>query len=614
MSRTPRDTGAHTAHPFLLAMTRRRRLGVWLVTALAAVAVLVILGIRTSTAGADTAIQTYPLPAGTVGTGLVTAPDGTVWFASGDGNVPQPRIGRLDPASAQPGTSAGISFYSTPTFTGAPCCATMVRSLAYDPAGNNLWFVRSDGMYGYGRTADMAPGTANGFNWNTVKYQNGANTGYIGLWGIAYDTDTKQAWLAENTTTNVASSPGYYAGARVAVTDNGLGLSEGPNIALQGGRTTIDSLRYDAKPRGVSIGAGGQAWFAESDPGNPGWRIARTNGTGDYTEYLIQPCVGTPCSGSYTGTGPTETTVASDGSVWFTNELNRSIGRLDAVAGTFTTYTLASMSPALANGRPMQIRTAPDGTLWIAVYGGISAPGANAIVRIVPSQPAPTATVYSTGTSAPVSIATSATGDVWFGLSNPAAGTGSIGRLQGALTGGGSGPSTPATPAPGATTLTPSAIGVARPGTVNTSGDTTSVTQICVGPPQDRCSLVYLVQSREYVVGFPGSKSNEYVTMATKTVKKPAKPKKAKKPPLPILAKVSVTLKGGQKKTTKIRLSPKARAALAKKGTLRATLIIQQRMKNGTLRTIQKKQVVFRATKKPVTKSARKPVKKPVRK
>ncbi len=610
MSRTARDA---IAHPFPRSRASRRR-GTWFVAALLmAAAILVVLGIRASTAGADAVIQTYPLPDGTAGTGLTTAPDGTVWFATGDGNIPQPRIGRLDPAAAQPGTSAGISLYPTPTFTGAPCCATIVRSLAYDPEGN-VWFVRSDGMYGYGRVGDLRAGTDNGFSWGTVKYQNGANTAYIGLWGIAYDPTTKQVWLAENTTTNVASSPGQYAGARMAVTDKALGLSEGPNIALQGGRTTIDSLRYDAKPRGVSIGADGQAWFAESDPGNPGWRIARTNGTGDYTEYLIQPCVGTPCSGSYTGTGPTETTVAPDGSVWFTNELNRSIGRLDTVGGTFTTYTLASIAPALANGRPMQIRTAADGTLWVAVYGGISNPGANAIVRIVPSAATPTATVYSTGASAPLSVAPSSTGDVWFGM-NPVSGTGAIGRLQGVLTGGSSGSSTP--PASGTTTLTPSAVGVARPGTVTTSGDTTSITQICVGPPQDRCSLVYMVQSHEYVTGFPGSKANEYVTMATtpvkKPVKKPAKPKKAKKPPLPILAKVSVTLKGGQKKTTKIRLSPKARVALAKKGTIRATLIVQQRMKNGTLKTIQKKQVVFRAKKKPVKKPVTKPVKKSVK-
>ncbi len=575
-----------------------RRLAAW-------GAVVVALAALAPSAAADATVESYPLPSGAPGSGMVAAPGGTVWFTTNDSDL-TPRIGRLAPATAQPGTSSGIGFYETPTFLGAPCCATFVRSLAYDGEQQRLWFVRSDGMYGYGRPASMQEGSDDGFSTAVVSH----SSGFVGLWGVAYDPVGKGTWLAETTTTNVASSPGYYAGARIAQTDGGLGLAEGPNIALQGGRTTIDSLRYDAKPRGVSIVAGGgNAWFAQSDPGNPGWRIARTNGTGDYTEYLIQPCVGTPCSGSYSGTGPSDTAVAPDGTVWFTNELNRSVGRLDPGGGTFTTYALSSIAPALGAGRPVQIRAAADGTLWVAVYGGPGSPAANAVVRIVPSQPAPTATVYPTGTAGPLSIAPSATGDVWFGL-NPASGPGAVGRLAGVTTpppsggggggaggGGGGAPAGPGgggtapAPTPGGTPLIPSAVGVARAGTVTTKGDTTSVTQICVGPPEDRCSLVYLLQSREYVQGFPGAKSRAVVRAASR------KPK-ARKPPLPILAKVSTTLKGGQRKTTKVRLNAKARKALARKGRIRATLIVQQRDASGKLRTVQRKPVTFRAAKR----------------
>src|SRR5262245_50752884 len=281
----------------------RSRLAAFAATVTAVAAILV------PTADAAPTVQSYPLPAASPGSGIVTAPDGTVWFTTNDSDQ-TPRIGRVNPASVQVGTSNGIVFYETPTFMGAPCCATFVRSLAYDGNDNRLWFVRSDGMYGFGNPLTMQVGTDSGFSTAVKSWTNGSTTGYIGLWGVAYDPISKGTWLSETTSTNVAASPGYYAGARIARTDAGLGLSEGPNIALQGGRSTIDSLRYDAKPRGVSIVAGGgNAWFAESDPGNPGWRIAHTNGNGDYTEYLIQPCVGNPCSGSNTGTGPTDTTV-----------------------------------------------------------------------------------------------------------------------------------------------------------------------------------------------------------------------------------------------------------------------------------------------------------------
>ena len=46
-----------------------------------------------------------------------------------------------------------------------------------------------------------------------------------------------------------------------------------------------DSTRYDARPAGVTIGKkDGLPWFAESNAGNPGYRLARATG-GLYEEY-----------------------------------------------------------------------------------------------------------------------------------------------------------------------------------------------------------------------------------------------------------------------------------------------------------------------------------------
>ena len=106
---------------------------------------------------------------------------------------------------------------------------------------------------------------------------------------------------------------------------------------------------------------------------------------------------GEPCSGSFTGTGPTDVAVAHDGTIWFTNQLKNEVGRLDAGGGTFTNYSLPGIDNGLTNGLARAITVAQDGTLWVAEYGGISNPNANAIVRIVPSFPAPTVTVYHLG-------------------------------------------------------------------------------------------------------------------------------------------------------------------------------------------------------------------------
>ena len=69
--------------------------------------------------------------------------------------------------------------------------------------------------------------------------------------------------------------------------------------------------------------------------------------------------------------------------------------------------------------------------------------------------------------------------------------------------------------------------------------------QICVGPPEDRCSLIYIISAHEYVTGFPG-------TRASVSGKK-------RKTRLVVVGRKTVTLHGGQKKTVKIKLNKKGR-------------------------------------------------------
>jgi hypothetical protein len=283
------------------------------------------------------------------------------------------------------------------------------------------------------------------------------------------------------------------------------------------------------------------------------------------------PCWGTPCSGSYTGTGPTDVAIARDGAIWFTNQLHNEVGRLDPSGATFTNYSLPAIDSGLVNGQARAITVAQDGTLWVAEYGGIGYPNANAIIRIVPSQPTPTATVWHLGaTGYPFAVAPDTRGNVWFAVGT-ASPPGKIGRLAGVVgaapAGGGGGGATPA-PA-GATTVKPASVAAARIGDPKGNGGSVTVDQICVGPPQDRCSLVYIISSHDYVVGFPGS----HARAATIDRKK--------KPRAVVLGRKTVTLHGGQHRKVTIALNSKGRKLLKSRGRLQVYFTATQAQPNG---------------------------------
>jgi hypothetical protein len=366
-------------------------------------------------------------------------------------------------------------------------------------------------------------------------------------------------------------------------------VKELENIALQGHGPPLDSQRYDAQPEGITTDSVGNPWFSESNPGLPGYRIATAPaGGGTYSEYLITPCQPSPpCSGSNTGTGPTDVAVAQDGSVWFTNELTNEVGRLDVSQHTFTSYSLPAIDPGLAGGQARAISAAPDGTLWVAEFGFISHPGANAIIRIVPSQPTPTATVYKLGAGhAPVGVAPDTKGNVWFAVvteSPPSL----IGRLADVMsTSPAPDEKTSPLPSPGAVgptphPLVPAKIGTASVGPPQASGGSVSVNQICVGPPSDPCSLVYLISQGEYVTGFPGTHASA------------AKKKKAKGI---ILGRKAVTLHGGQRRKVTVALNAAGKRLLKRKGKLTVYFTATQGGKAGVApRLLKRVKITLRA-------------------
>lgn len=505
---------------------------------------------------ADVVPEYFNLPASANATsGLATAPDGTVWFGADPANQ-RATIGRLIPSQAVAGTANGMALFPTPVPGGTGCCVNVVRGLAFDGANNRLWFVQSDAIVGFADPARVVPDTSAGMADRLLITPLGGGgigqTFHGGLQDVAVGAGGL-AWFTETNGSNYPPFPGH----RIASIDGNLSVTESENLALQGGLVALDGLRYEARPAGITTDPSGKPWFAESDAGNPGWRIATSRGLG-YDEYLITPCAPRPavCSGSNTGVGATDVAVAQDGSIWFTNQLRNEVGRLDVVARTFTNYSLVAIDARLAGGVPRAISVAPDGTLWVAEYGGFSLANANAIVKLVPSQPNPTATVFHLGAGKfPLAVAPDTKGNVWFTLATDVR-PGLLGRLAGVVgtvpDRGGPAPA----PAPGRVVRATS-VGAARVGAPSVAPDGRSIraNQVCVGPPRDICSVVYLISTNEYVAGFPGSRAS---ASAARRHRRAAKPKPV------ILGRKLVTLHGGQSKLVTISLNATGRRLLAR--------------------------------------------------
>jgi streptogramin lyase len=529
---------------------------------------------------ADVTPDYYPFPAGysVSNFGVATDGAGSIWFTAQSpprGSQPTPSLARLIPAQASPGTSNGIAFFPTPDPPNVNCCANQVRGVTFNPKDGKLYYVRDDGNVGSATPASMVPGQSTGISSTMLP-------GYQDLWDVA-PSPAGGVWFTEHSASNVA--PSFY-GDRIAYY-NGGAPAEGPNVAIQNGNTSLNDLRYDAKPSGIAVAKDGRPWFVEEDPGNPGYRVATYGGTGDnYDEYPISPCesAGSPCSGSFTGQGLTDVTIAPDGGIWFTNWLNKKFGRMDPDTHVMVQYTMASIGLGAAS--PRQITTAPDGTLWMTAYQGFTNATNNAIVRIVPSA-TPKVDVYPTSTSAPpLGVGADNAGNIWFGTAAPGP-TGMVGRLGGVV---GVAPAptpenpvpvpVPPAPLPGTPPiiLKPATIGQSKVDPPQTGNGAINTNQICVGPPEARCSLVYLIKEHEYVTGFPSSVN-----------------KKRKKHQPRVLGTKTVTLHGGQKAKVTVKLNKLGKRILKGKHKLKIDFSATQKLANGKTKTVTKKTLTLRS-------------------
>jgi streptogramin lyase len=527
---------------------------------------------------------TFPAGYGVDDWGVTSDGAGNVWFtAKGPSHVspasdtqPTPSLGRLIPAQASPGTSNGIAFFPLPDPTSVNCCANQARGVTFNPADGKLYYVRDDGGIGSALPSALVPGTTTGFSASTLP-------GNVDLWDVA-PSPAGGVWFTEHSASNVG--PSYY-GERLAYYNGSV--AEGPNIAIQDGGSGLSPTRYDPEPAGVAVDKAGRPWFVEEDASDHGYRVATYGGAGDhYDEYMVSPCEGTtPCSGSNTGQALTDVAIAPDGGIWFTNYLNRKLGRFDPASHQMVQYSLAAIDPSLAGGLPWHIIAAPDGTLWVTVrpssYGG---PG-NAIVRIVPSA-TPTGTVTLLPTDAfALGIGADNAGNIWFATSDN-----KLGRLVGVV---GVTPVPPADPGTGVTppptpaapvnppstppvVLKPVSIGTSTLTPPQTDNGAVNTNQICVGPPEARCSLVYLIKEHEYVTGFPSSVN-----------------KKHKKHQPRLLGTKTVTLHGGQKAKVTVKLNKLGKRILKGKHKLKIDFSATQKLANGKTKTVTKKTLTLRS-------------------
>ncbi len=561
------------------------------------------------------AAQLYQLPEGKrSNTTVATTEEGMVLFGAEDiavGGAGLPAIGILNPALATPGTANGMTLEPTPT---NGVTAPVLIDLEYDPVFHNAWFTRSDKVVG--RAAVSAGSVGAMF----IKEAPGG----VLLHGIGAAPDGS-AWFAETQSLPTPAGPPYY-GNRLAHIDTSMTITEMGNLALQTG--TFVGPRWSARPWGVTVGDDGTPWFTQSSADSGGYRIARVLSSveGTYKEYS-PPCGGTPCSGTYSGVGPTDVAVDADGDVWFTNELKASIGRLHfdgSGNATATEYSLVSFEPNLSGSVPRAIATAHDGTLWVAVAGNEVHPETNAIVRIVPGTE-PSASVYGVSSTpgsfeiSPQAVAPERSGDdVWFVGKTAHGEPGLIGRLAGVLGEGGEEPGGPGeepggggtapTPAAPAAAPTPvpaqprtesgplkaTAVGNAKPPAIKVRERSALFDQGCLGAPNERCKLIYVVCQyngvREVIPNFPGA------SRVLARLRRGGK-RGGRKPKHPVvLGKAKVSLRGGERRRVKVSLNGKGRKLEnhSKRRRLRANVYIFQSIGGGQYRRVATKRVTFK--------------------
>ena len=444
-------------------------------------------------------------------------------LARRDGLLRLGRRFRADPADrpAEPRAGGGGDLerdhvVNTPDAPG--CCASIFRDFAWSTFDNRLYWTRSDNLVGTlaGDTVSSAPMPAE-------------------PWGIVAAPDGG-AWMTEYGSSNVAPA---YSGNRIARVGAGLGLAEYPNLAMQTGELRRDALRRQAE--GDRARARRQAVVRPGRGGQP-----RLPDRHDRRHQRLHRVPALPDDGAVLGRvhrHRAQRRGSRRGRHRLVHERGQEDDRaLRARRRRLRGVPARGIDPALGSGTPRAIRKAPDGALWAAVT---AATPPRAPTRSCGSsrRVSPTVDDLQARRRAAAARGRARARTATSGSRGTATGGGPIGRLTAAGSRAGPDahadadadpprpPRRPATDADGdphaggggRTSTSPSTtrsrstsptviainVGIAQVTDPTVRGNAINANQICVGPPSDRCSLVYLIQTHEYVTGFPGAQRHD---------------------------------------------------------------------------------------------------------
>ncbi len=306
----------------------------------ATVALLVICAGTAAPAQAQVITET-PIPtAFSRPEGIVTGPDGNLWFCEEDTN----KIGRMTPSGV-------ITEFPIPTADSHP------ETIIVGPDGN-LWFTEFAGNKLGRITTD---GVIVEFPIPTASSEpEGVATGPDGL---IWFTEASKNKIGKLTMAGVFTE--YTVPTGNARPD---GITAGPDgnlwfveqagnkigrITTTGVITEFPIPTADSDPWNITVGPDGNLWFSEGTA----LQIGRITPAGVITEFPL-PQGGPPqATPDYLVAGP-------DGNVWFTEHFGNMVGRI-TIAGVITEFPLPN-----PDSRPYGIGVGPDGALWFCERWG----------------------------------------------------------------------------------------------------------------------------------------------------------------------------------------------------------------------------------------------------
>ncbi len=280
--------------------------------------------------------------------GITAGPDGNVWFAevSFDDAFLYPvsgAIGRISPNGV-------ITEFPAPAATGYS--DGLYPSNVTAGSDGNLWFLEGGLLRtGFGRI------TTAGMIIEFLLPSGSAGSHIVaGPDGNLWFTERDK--IGRITVENVAltefalPTTGNLAGWITTGPDGNLWFTESDQIGRITPTGTITEFAIPTAgsiPLGITAGPDGNLWFVESS----GNKIGRISPTGIITEYAIP----TPDS------LPVGIAAAVDHNLWFTEELGNKIGRI-TTDGVVTEFAVPT------DGRPYDITSGPDGSVWFTDLAG----------------------------------------------------------------------------------------------------------------------------------------------------------------------------------------------------------------------------------------------------